>query len=388
MKKHLKRAFIPHEDNNHVPELLQRSALFGMAFLIVLSFMVSNVQALLWQSSDWLVGAVLPAVVIDRTNKERTGEHLGVLAHNTVLDKAAQMKADDMAAKGYFAHYSPAGVAPWHWFDKAGYSFVNAGENLAVHFTDSDEVVTAWMNSPTHRANIVNPNYTEIGVGTARGTYEGFATVFVVQLFGTPAAPEKPVAIAPIVPTPITPATTTTATATKAAVKPTPLAVANDIAPVVPEKASVAGIETIRDTDTRAVVADDVTIATDTQPVALETPGAVTNIARTEIDEETNTTSLYSTMISTTTDKTPASATVSEASVDAGLVALATTPSRLLQIVYVTIGTLVAFTLLSSLFLAWRRHSPRHILFGVLLLLAMTLLFYVHLMLTAGAVVI
>jgi hypothetical protein len=243
------------------------------------------------------------------------------------------------------------------------------------------------MNSPTHRANIVNPNYTEIGVGTARGTYEGFATVFVVQLFGTPAAPEKPVAIAPIVPTPVAPATTTT-TATKTTVKPTPLAVANDIEPVVPEKATVAGIETIRETDTRAVMADDITIATDTPPVVLQAPEAVTNIARTEVDEETNTTSLYSTMISTTTDKTPATATVSEASSDAGFAALATTPSRLLQIVYVSIGTLVAFSLLSSLILAWRRHSPRHILFGVLLLLAMSLLFYVHLMLTAGAVVV
>ena len=70
---------------------------------------------------------------------------------------------------------------------KAGYDFSSAGENLAVNFSDSKDVIDAWMNSPEHRANILSNKFTEIGVATAMGTYEGSQVVFVVQEFGTPA---------------------------------------------------------------------------------------------------------------------------------------------------------------------------------------------------------
>jgi hypothetical protein len=106
-----------------------------------------------------------------------------------------------MAKNGYFAHFAPDGTSPWHWFDEAGYVYTHAGENLAIHFTDSNEVVDAWMNSPKHRENIVNGVYTEIGVGTAKGKFEGYDTVYVVQLFGTPA--QAPVVAArPVTPAP------------------------------------------------------------------------------------------------------------------------------------------------------------------------------------------
>ena len=376
MKKHLKRAFIPHVDNDHLPEVLQRSALLGMTFLILLSFLMSNMQAILWQSSSWLVGAVLPAVIIADTNKERNHEHLGTLTRNTVLDAAAQMKADDMAAKGYFAHYGPGNVAPWYWFDKAGYSYVNAGENLAVHFTDSDAVVTAWMNSPTHRANIVNPNYTEIGVGTAKGTFEGFSTVFVVQLFGTPAATNSPVALAPMLPTPVAASTSTDVTPR------VPLrVVASAVSSTVPQSEAVAGIETAKEPASQPLaIAATTTAPTTTVPS--------TTITRTEIDHDTDTTSLYSDTMATTTNREPAEVSISAYKADSvGVAALATKPSKVLQFIYICIGTVVAFTLLSSLVLAYEHHRPRQILFGVLLLLLMSLLFYVHLMLTASATV-
>jgi len=142
----------------------------------------------MWQSSTWLVSTVLPAVVVDLTNEEREDLSAPILQRNATLDRAAQLKAKHMAENEYFSHFSPDGVSPWYWFDQAGYSYAHAGENLAIHFTDSSEVVEAWMKSPTHRANIVNSNYLEIGVGTAKGTYDGFETVYVVQLFGTQTA--------------------------------------------------------------------------------------------------------------------------------------------------------------------------------------------------------
>lgn len=105
---------------------------------------------------------------------------------NDLLSAAAQLKANDMAAKGYFAHVSPDGKTPWYWIDKVGYSYDYAGENLAVNFIDSADVSNAWMASPTHRANILNPVFKEVGTATAVGTYKGRNAIFVVQLFGTP----------------------------------------------------------------------------------------------------------------------------------------------------------------------------------------------------------
>jgi len=133
------------------------------------------------------MAAVISSTLVDLTNTDRASQNLGTLTVNPELTAAAQAKADDMAAKGYFAHTSPDGKTSWYWFKEAGYSFTYAGENLAVDFTDSDAVENAWMNSPTHRANILNGHYTEIGIASAEGTYEGHHTIFVVQMFGAPA---------------------------------------------------------------------------------------------------------------------------------------------------------------------------------------------------------
>lgn len=132
------------------------------------------------------LAAVVTATLVDLANEDRSAEDLGELTISPVLVEAAQAKADDMAEKGYFAHNSPEGLTSWHWFKEAGYSFSYAGENLAVNFSDSKDVERAWMDSPTHRANILNGKFKEVGIATAVGEYKGKKTVFVVQMFGTP----------------------------------------------------------------------------------------------------------------------------------------------------------------------------------------------------------
>ncbi len=204
----------------------QRLALGGMFVLTLLTFVGANLHAYLWQSSDWLVSTVLPAVVVKLTNAERSELAEAPLRRNSVLDSAAQMKANHMAKNEYFAHYAPNGTSPWYWFDQAGYTYAHAGENLAIHFTDSSEVVDAWMKSPTHRENIVNGNFTEIGVGTAKGEYEGYDTIYVVQLFGTPAAAPKPV-VKPVVAAASTPPPVSA---------PTPAPVTSDFPEITPEE--------------------------------------------------------------------------------------------------------------------------------------------------------
>jgi hypothetical protein len=91
-----------------------------------------------------------------------------------------------VAVKMDIVHVRFGGKTPWYWFEQAGYDYAAAGENLAVNFTDSKDVTAAWLASPSHRANIMSGNYTEIGIATARGTYKGKDAIFVVQEFGRP----------------------------------------------------------------------------------------------------------------------------------------------------------------------------------------------------------
>ena len=156
-----------------------------LAFFIVAAFALSTLDHHLLRSGS--LAAVISSVLVDLTNGDRGANELGGLAISPVLAAAAQAKADDMAAKGYFAHVSPEGRDSWYWFRQQGYSFTYAGENLAIDFSDSIDVERAWMNSPTHRANILGANFKEIGIATAQGAYQGRPTTFVVQMFGTPA---------------------------------------------------------------------------------------------------------------------------------------------------------------------------------------------------------
>jgi len=117
-------------------------------------------------------------------NQTRQSVGLNPLASNPKLDQAAELKAEDMVKNQYFAHTSPTGINPWFWFSRAGYNYKFAGENLAIGFFDSIEVYNAWLNSPSHKANLLNPNYKEIGTAVLRGYGDGNVFV-VVQLFGS-----------------------------------------------------------------------------------------------------------------------------------------------------------------------------------------------------------
>ncbi len=153
--------------------------------LVVLILAVGTIPTLRTSFID-AISAIYGSVLVNLVNRDRSLQNLSNLKVNPLLEIAAELKVKDMAEKGYFAHNTPDGKTPWYFIDKAGYKYVYAGENLAVNFVDSDEIHRAWMNSPTHRLNIVNPKYTEIGIATSTGIYKGREAVFVVQMFGTP----------------------------------------------------------------------------------------------------------------------------------------------------------------------------------------------------------
>ena len=207
---HLLDYFFPHPRNNHRPHIFSALSV-AVLVLAVITFEAGYLvqTRFVFLKTDFLA-AVLPSALIALTNEDRTAYGLQEVTESALLSIAAQTAAEDMAAGGYFSHVSPDGKNPWYWLNQAGYRYSYAGQNLAVNFTDSEIVQTAWMASPTHRANIVKREYTEVGFGTAHGMYEGRETTFVVEFFATPAAPAPaPIVIAVAEPSPIEALTST-----------------------------------------------------------------------------------------------------------------------------------------------------------------------------------
>ncbi len=187
-----KNYLIPHEENGYKPHILRPRtiAFVCMVALVAESAFVFGAKYIIPQSK--LFGIIEANVLVDETNQNRVANNLPDLQVSPLLVAAAQNKANAEASKGYFAHTSPQGLTPWYWFQQVGYNFDYAGENLAVNFSDSQDVTTAWMNSPEHRANILSADFTQIGIATAQGVYEGEQTTFVVEDFGTPAPVAAP----------------------------------------------------------------------------------------------------------------------------------------------------------------------------------------------------
>ncbi|MCX6712280.1 MAG: CAP domain-containing protein, partial [Candidatus Vogelbacteria bacterium] len=107
-----------------------------LRYLIVILVALFLAESLLvvpevWGPGKRFMAAVLPALVVDYTNTDRTNDQKQPLKINPLLAQAAQLKADDMAKRSYFSHEGPKGEAPWSWLDKVGYKYVYAGENLA-----------------------------------------------------------------------------------------------------------------------------------------------------------------------------------------------------------------------------------------------------------------
>jgi hypothetical protein len=205
-----------------------------------------------------LLAAIDPSGLEQMVNQTRVAEGLTQLKDNADLDKAAQLKADDMIQNQYFAHTSPTGITPWYWFTKSGYSYQYAGENLAIGFYDSTDVYQAWLNSPEHLANIVNPHYQDVGTAVVTG-YEGGNTTVVVQLFGSeaatipakekptvsPVAKSAPVAVTKVQAAPKETKVPTTSQPTVTPVSPTIPNVSIQASPVFPKVSTAKSLDTL-----------------------------------------------------------------------------------------------------------------------------------------------
>lgn len=123
--------------------------------------------------------------MVSLTNAERAKAGCGALTINATLTSVARAHSKDMAVNGYFDHNSQDGRTPFQRMSQAGYTYSAAAENIAAGQPTAQAVVTAWMNSAGHRANILNCALTQIGVGVYRASGSPYG-VYWTQDFGTP----------------------------------------------------------------------------------------------------------------------------------------------------------------------------------------------------------
>lgn len=183
----LKKYFIPHKGNKYHPHALhtKHTALYALLFTILKVVLI--VVAVLVPAEAFIAPDVLAdqgAKIIARTNQVRVEQGLPALKTDSLLIRSATAKATDMGQKEYFSHVSPDGHRLGYFLARAGYAYSEAGENLAMGFSDADGAMNGWMKSPTHYANLVDPTFTDLGVGLEGGIYQGKPTVFVAQHFG------------------------------------------------------------------------------------------------------------------------------------------------------------------------------------------------------------
>lgn len=136
------------------------------------------------------LAVVKPAIAVSDqsfvglTNRERELKNLPALKWNPALSSSAWAKATDMCRKNYWAHTAPDGTTGWTFMRQVGYTYQHVGENLARNFTSDEATMEAWMKSPGHRANILKPNYRDIGIASVQCETAGKTITITVAHYG------------------------------------------------------------------------------------------------------------------------------------------------------------------------------------------------------------
>lgn len=177
--------FLPRKDTHKKAHLISAEGLLIYILIFILLQVGFSIVGYTKPGVLGISGNIDQKRLIELTNIERQKKGLDPLTENSALDNAAALKAQNMFQENYWAHFAPSGKSPWDFILNAGYKFSFAGENLAKNFYKSDDVVVAWMNSSSHRDNLLNPKYKETGMAVVDGVLNGQQTTLVVQMFGT-----------------------------------------------------------------------------------------------------------------------------------------------------------------------------------------------------------
>ena len=183
---HLRRTFVPHKANHYRPHLVR---LHGVTGVLVLALFVQLAYGFVTTGRMEVLGRTSNISVTDLwslTNNEREAASLPDLQLDDQLNRAAYLKAEDMLENNYWDHTSPAGITPWKWLADVEYNYDMAGENLAKNYPSAEATVEAWMNSESHRANILNNNYQDVGFAVVDGMLDGRSATVVVAYYARP----------------------------------------------------------------------------------------------------------------------------------------------------------------------------------------------------------
>jgi uncharacterized protein YkwD len=249
----LAHLFSPRASNRHKAKILHPTSLFIIALLVgVLQFGIHRAPVT-HQSVLGYAAQISVNDVIKFTNEKRAAAGLSPVTFNQTLTDAALEKGHYMIDHDFWAHVAPDGTEPWFFFQKHGYKYRYAGENLARDFSNASAAVDAWMASPSHRDNMLSAKYKDIGVAVVEGDLSGSDTTIIVQLFGTTlsdASSSVPVAKAQ-----------TNVSPTKQPVK----AAVTSISPtsaITETPIPTTEAETVAKTETQQLVSDNAPIAT------------------------------------------------------------------------------------------------------------------------------
>ena len=190
--------FIPNKKNNFHPHVLRTSGLIIFLIIFALLPLTYNVTAARQLRVLGYATSISVSDLNTLSNQERSDAGLAPLNLNNQLNNAASVKASDMFADDYWSHVAPDGTTPWSFIVATGYSYSEAGENLAKNFNTSGGVVNGWMNSPTHAANVLKSSYTDVGYAVINGTLSGEETTLVVAMYGMRAIQNNQPAVNPV----------------------------------------------------------------------------------------------------------------------------------------------------------------------------------------------
>jgi len=178
--------FLPHPEKKERAKFLSFKSFGIYIFLIVFLMGLFRILPTLLPGVLGYASNINVTDLLTDTNQMREKDRLEPLVFNEALSKAAYQKAMDMFEDDYWSHVAPDGKEPWDFILAENYDYTYAGENLAKNFSASSDVVKAWMESPSHRENLLNRNYKEVGFAVVNGTLGGIETTLVVQMFGQP----------------------------------------------------------------------------------------------------------------------------------------------------------------------------------------------------------
>lgn len=185
-RKHAKKVLVPHKENDYRPHLIRAHGIIAVLIIALLAQVVYGFMTTGHLDVLGRVSNIQTVELLEDTNAERQKYGVSALEINAQLSDAAFLKAQNMFKEQYWAHVSPSGTQPWKWFGDVSYNYSYAGENLAKNYPTAQATVDAWMNSPTHRENLLKAQYKDVGFAVVDGELNGRPTTLVVALYGAP----------------------------------------------------------------------------------------------------------------------------------------------------------------------------------------------------------